>query len=197
MPSVSASSCASVFEWSDEYRDGIDTPCTCSAPERIDGDRRDDRRVDAARQPDHHIAEAVLAAVVTRPEHERVVQLAVGVERFGDRRGQRLAIVDDRGVRHLDDRQHRLGHPPTRVEQPLAVHGRDRHVDDHQRLDELRRPSEQRALVVEHERTAVEDQLVLTADLVDVDDRAVRVGRPRREHPLASLSPCRRRTATR
>ena len=32
MSSASASSCASDFEWSDEYRDGIDTPCTCSAP---------------------------------------------------------------------------------------------------------------------------------------------------------------------
>ncbi|CAB4588695.1 unannotated protein [freshwater metagenome] len=32
MPNASASSCASVREPSEEYREGIETPCTCSAP---------------------------------------------------------------------------------------------------------------------------------------------------------------------
>ena len=67
----------------------------------------------------------------------------------------------------------------------MAVGGDDRHVDDHEVLDELLAAVEEVALGVEHQRAAVEDQLVLAADLVDVDERRVAVGRPGGEHPLA------------
>ena len=164
-------------------------------PERVDRDARHDRRVDPAGQADDDVVEAVLRAIVAGAEHQRVVQLAVGIERRGDRADGRI-VVDDRFGGHLDRREQRLGDPATRVEQPFAVHGWHRHVDDHQVVDELRGPRQQRALVVEHDRTAVEDQLVLAADLVDVHDRRVRIGRPGRQHPLAlgALAGVERRT---
>ena len=76
----SASSAASLTEWSDEYADGIATVWTASAPERVDRDRRDQRRVDAAGQAQRDRAEAVLAHVVAGAEDERRVQLGVGIE---------------------------------------------------------------------------------------------------------------------
>ena len=48
-----------------------------------------------------------------------------------------------------------------------------------------RAASDEVAVGVEHERGAVEDQLVLAADLVDVDEGARRVGRPGGQHALA------------
>ena len=152
--------------------------------ERVDGDAGHDRGVDATRQRDHDVVEAVLPAVVAGAEHQRVVELAVGVERR--RRSSRSRIVvHDRFGGDLDRRQQRLGDATARVEQPLAVDRRNRHVDDHQVLDELRRPCEQRAFVVEHDRPAVEHQLVLATDLVDVDDRRVRIRCTGRQHPFA------------
>jgi hypothetical protein len=53
-------------------------------------------------------------------------------------------------------------------------------------LDELRGSGEQGAVGVDHERAAVEDELVLPADLVDVDDRGVGVLGAGGDHPLAA-----------
>ena len=53
----------------------------------------------------------------------------------------------------------------------------ERQVDGQQVLDELRGAGEQLAVRGDDERVAVEDQLVLAADLVAVDDRGVRLGR--------------------
>ena len=50
-------------------------------PERVDGDRGGQRRIDAAREPEHHGLEAVLGHVVARAEHERGVDLRGGLER--------------------------------------------------------------------------------------------------------------------
>ncbi len=152
--------------------------------EGIDGDAGDDGRVDATRQRDHDVVETVLGAVVACAEHQCVVQLAIRVERLGDR-DRCWRLVDDRSVADDHGREQRVGHPASRIEQPLAVHRRHRHVDHEQILDELRCPRQQGALVVEHDRTTVEHQLVLATDLVDVHDRRVRVGRPCRQHPLA------------
>ena len=44
-------------------------------PERVDRERRDERRVDAAREAEHDVAEAVLAHVVAQREHERAPHL--------------------------------------------------------------------------------------------------------------------------
>ena len=52
-------------------------------------------------------------------------------------------------------------------------------------VDELLRAGDEHALLVEHERRAVEHELVLAADEVRVDDRHRRVGGARREHRLA------------
>ena len=67
-----------------------------------------------------------------------------------------------------------------RGERPLEVDGRER-----QRLGELRRAGDQPALVVEHDRVPVEDQLVLAADHVAERDRAEVVARPLGQHALA------------
>ena len=58
-------------------------------------------------------------------------------------------------------------------------------VDDEQRLLEAGRAGDHLALVVEHERVAVEDQLVLAADRVAERDEARVVARARDEHLLA------------
>ncbi len=91
-----------------------------------------------------------------------------------------------RGRRHFDGRQQRPRGTTSRVEQALAIDGWNRHVDDQQLARELRAAGEQRAFVVEHERRTVEHQFVLPADLVDVDDRTMRIGRPGREHALTN-----------
>ncbi len=152
---------------------------------RVGGDHRDERRVDAAGQADHDVAEAVLHDVVARAEHERLVQLGDRVERRRQRIGDGLGALADGGGRDLDRRQRCLRLATARVEQALAVDRGDRHVDDEQVLDELGTAGEQRAVGVEGERAAVEHQLVLAADLVDVHQRGVRVGGPGGEHPLA------------
>ena len=55
--------------------------------ERVDRDRGDEGGVDAARQADQHVGEPVLAHVVARAEHERLVDLAHRCERRFDPRG--------------------------------------------------------------------------------------------------------------
>ena len=51
-------------------------------PERVDRERRDERRVDPAGEPEHDVAEAVLADVVAEGEHERPPHLLeLGLER--------------------------------------------------------------------------------------------------------------------
>ena len=64
-------------------------------------------------------------------------------------------------------------------------------------LDELRRAGQEVALGVEHHRRAVEDELVLAADLVHVHERARRVGRPGWPASARARRACRRSTATR
>ena len=72
-----------------------------------------------------------------------------------------------------------------RVGQPARDDGRRIDVDEHQRLLEARRAREHRALVVDHERVPVEDQLVLAADGVAERDVRRGVARARAEHLLA------------
>jgi hypothetical protein len=145
-------------------------PCTWSAPERVDGHARDDGGVDAARQADDHIGEPVLEHVVAGAQHQRVVQLGIGlgqrVMRAGSgRRGRRL--LADQHQAHL-----LVGAAATRVEQALAVHRLDDEVGDEQLLHQQRGSGHQVAVGVEHHAAAVEHQLVLPAHLVDVGERA-------------------------
>ncbi len=154
--------------------------------ERVGGDDGDERRVDPARETDHDVGEPVLAAVVAGAEHERLVQLLVRVEWVGDR------SVDERigrapaGVADVHDRELGLGVLAARVEQTVPVHRRDRHVDDHQVFDELWGAGQQLAFGVDHERSTVEHELVLSADLVDVGDRGVGVLGAGGDHPFPS-----------
>ena len=53
-----ASSCVP----SEEYGEGMITTETRSGPERVDGDARDERGVDAAGEPEDDVLEAVLAS---------------------------------------------------------------------------------------------------------------------------------------
>ena len=153
--------------------------------QRIDGDARHDGRVDAARQADDDVGEAVLAHVVARAQHQCFVQLGGGGERGRDSGNRRRDIAPERSVRDVDEWHLGLGAPATRVEQPLAVDRLDVHVGDHQFLDELRSASDEPALGIEHHRAAVEHQLVLAAHLVDVDERAAGIRGARRQHPFA------------
>ncbi len=152
-------------------------------PEGVGRDRGDERRVDAARQPDEHVGEAVLADVVARAEHERLVDLAHRFE-------QRLDPVCAPGPAELrlgdrDLRQLRSPQASTRIERPAAERGVHVDVADEQVLLELLGPGHEVTALVEQHRRAVEDELVLAADEVDIEDGHRRVGRARREHRLA------------
>ena len=133
--------------------------------------------------------EAVLLDVVARAEHERRVDLGLGVEQRRDLAARR------RGVDVLAPRQRpqpphlgqRAAHrrPLARVAQPRGQRRLQVDGADDERLLELRRAHEHAALVVEQQRVAVEQQLVLAADHVAEGDRAQVVARALDQHPLA------------
>ena len=68
--------------------------------ERLDAERRGQRRVDAARDADHDVAEAVLRHVVVQPELEREAHLLEVVELRSERRVGGLGLLARR--RELD-----------------------------------------------------------------------------------------------
>ena len=76
---------------------------------------------------------------------------------------------------------------PADVAQPPADRLARVEVDDEQRLLEARRPRQHLALVVEHDRVAVEEELVLAADEVAEREVGGVVARARDEHLLAFL----------
>ena len=152
--------------------------------EGVDGHAGHDRGVDTARQADDHIGEAVLAHVVAGAEHQRRVELGIGRERLDqprldDARGEARLLADG------DERQVIDGGAATGVDEPLAIHGFNDDVGDEQFGGELRCPRHECALVVEHHRAAVEDQFVLAAHLIHVDERTAGVGGAGGEHALA------------
>ena len=151
--------------------------------ERVDGNRRDQGRVDAARQTHEHLRETVLTHVVTRPEHERFVDLAHRCERRLDTRGD--PFVEWMRVAHRDHRKCGRVDAPSRIALTLVERGSHVDIEDQQVGNELLGASDQHALLVEHERCAVEDELVLAADEVRVDDGDRSVGRPGRQHGFA------------
>ena len=116
--------------------------------ERVSGDACDEGRVDAARQPDHHVGEAVLADVVVRATDQRRVDLGFAV---GDRGDDRQRVVS-RGCRCLAERDLRQGvalEPAPWIERALAVHGIDVEVDHGDSFGELGRTRDQRPVRVE------------------------------------------------
>ena len=155
--------------------------------ERVDRDGRDQRRVDTAGDGDEHVGEPVLAYVVARADDERLVHLVLGTERRLDARGN--GALGRPGLGDLDLRERGRARPATRIEQALAERRPYFEVDDEEVLDELTGARDEVALLVEHERRTVEDELVLATDEVGVDDRNRRVGRACREHRLPLLQP--------
>ena len=149
--------------------------------EGVAGDRRDERRVDPARQTQHHRAEAVLD-VVAHGGDQRPPHLGLVLERDGDAGHDRL-VRRQRCARqhHAVDRHARA---VAGVDRAGAVVARrcQVEVDDHEALLPQRRPGEDGAVGADHQRVAVEDELVLPADAVHVDERRTGLrGPPRRE----------------
>ena len=139
-------------------------------PERIDSERGDERRVDAARKAQHDVAEAVLADVVVQREHEAAPHLLqLCLERDDQPADLRRPLasrpeLDNRGLALV------LALPGQRAPPHVAQAPADRlarvEVDDQHGLLEARGARQHLAFVVEHDGVAVEEELVLTADEV-------------------------------
>ena len=120
-------------------------------PERIDRDRGRERRIDAAREPQHDAREAVLLDVVAQAQAHRAIDRL-------EAEGRRRDLALDAGPALVllplpaGDQQLLLERPALRGEAPVGV---------------------------EHEGRAIEHQLVLAADLVAVDQRQAGLGDPR------------------
>ena len=139
-------------------------------PERVGRERRDERRVDPAREPEHDLAEAVLADVVPQGEHERPAHLLeLGLER--DDLAAEYFVLNNT-FSQLEHGRLLLVLPVAReraaadVAQPPADRLARVDVHDEQCLLEAGGAGEHLAVVLEHDRVAVEEELVLTADEV-------------------------------
>ncbi len=190
MPSSATSFSASDREWSRRVARRHEHAVHVLRADGVGGDDGHQRRVDAAGQRDGHVGEPVLVHVVAGAGHEGRVHLVHGREPLGDRgTADVVRVVHPRGRRDVDHGQRRLGRPPPGVEQALAEDRLHLDVADERLLGELARPGQQLAVGVEDHRRAVEDQLVLAADLVDVDQGARGVGRPGGQHALTLGQP--------
>ena len=173
----------------------MSTPDTCSAPSASTAIAATSAESIPPDSPISDVGEAVLAHVVARAEHERLVDLVHRREhRFDARRDAR---VERAPFGDLDLRQRQRLDPAARVELALAERGPHVDVDDEQVGDELLAARDQRALLVEDERRAVEHELVLAADEVRVDDRHRRVGRHGSRASSRARRAAARSTATR
>ena len=160
-------------------------------PERVGADRSGQGGVDAARDPEHDLAEAALLDVVAEAEAEcKPHLLELRLERDGNGLdGPPLARhggdVDDRCRRHALTAALELA-PADVAEPPPDRLGRVE-VDHEQELLETGRPRDHLTLVVEHDGVAVEDELVLAADEVAEGEVGGVVARAGDEHLLAIL----------
>ena len=169
--------------------------------EGVDGDRGDDAGVDAAGQRDERLLEAGLAEVVARAEDERAVDLGFVREFRFDARLHRGTI--GRHVGWDDDVPHLAGvffaellAAEARVVQPRAEQRFRADVVDEQVFFEHLRAGQQLAVRADDHRAAIEDELVLAADLVRVADEDAVVARAAGQHLLAELA-CPRGRASR
>ena len=83
MPRLRASRSASLTEWSDENRDGISTPCTCSAPR---ASAAMVATMEESMPPDRPMTTSVkpfLLDVVARADDQSGVDLVQQGQRFG------------------------------------------------------------------------------------------------------------------
>ena len=144
------------------------------AADRIGRNGRDNSRIDAAGHAEHHGAEAVLADIVTRAQDQGPPHLGLVRDAIGNCRRLRVIRGDRRsaGVVSLD------GHRQVAWICGWCASGsRQCEVGVEQALDILRRAHEQGALGVHRERVAIEDQLVLRSDGIDVHDAGGRLAR--------------------
>ncbi len=159
--------------------------------QRLGGESRGDRRVDAARHADDDLPEAVLVDIVPEAEREseaHLLQLAderddLGRDPAPVRRWSGCADVDDRHRRDLVALPRER--PPPHVAKPPADHLRGIDLGEEQGLLESRCAGDYLPLVVQHDRVPVEDELVLAADAVAERDEARVVAGTRDEHLLA------------
>ena len=119
--------------------------------ERLGGDDRGQRGVDAAGEAEHDVGEAALADVVAHAEDQRVPDL-------------RLIGVSESGS---------IG--PVRSDRTRRCRGR------------MRSRVRERALGIERTAPAVEHQVVVAAELIDVDDAHFVAARHAAEHLLAKM----------
>ena len=168
------------------HGDGLDAV----GPQRVGGQRGHERRVDAAREPEQHALEAVLAYVVDEPEAQRAPQLRGLARRHRcDRRGEDRPLAAEREL-DRDGRVHAVAAPAAqpRVAQALVHGGVQVEIADQELLRERGSAREHAAVGPEHGAAPVEHELVLTADEIAVGDRAEAVAGARREHLLARLT---------
>ncbi len=165
---------------------GHGDPVHLLGAEGVDRHRCDQRGVDAARQPDERAGEVVLPHVVTRAEHQGLVHLGVGPRAPATPGWRAGSVSGEPGGPADQDRSRRAARGSVRRRAHGPGHCRDRQVGHQQRLGELGRRGHDGAASVHHQGRSVEDQLVLAADLVHVDDGAARLGHPVGEHPRRS-----------
>ncbi|CAM5410741.1 hypothetical protein SROCM77S_02675 [Streptomyces rochei] len=140
---------------------------------RVAGDGRDEGGVDTAGQTDQHRAEPVLRHVGAQSDDEGRVDLLVVVQPLREPARQPRLTGGGSGHRLLGQ------HDPVDA-QPVVHHagrgvrvgGGQVEVEHHAPLGELRRPRQHLPVPVDHDRVAVEDQLVLTAGHGEVGGRA-------------------------
>ena len=190
MPRFRASRAASPCVPVEENCEGMVTPVTLAGAERVAGDRGHERRVDAAREAQHHVGEPVLGHVVAGAEDEGPVDL---LHRLEHRHLVRRAAAGRSGAgsgRQRDAPRRGGGGaqlllPAPRVVQAGAEDLVEVEVGDHEVLLEGPAARHALALLVEHEGLAVEDQLVLAAHRVHEGQAHQVVGGAGRQHLLA------------
>ena len=161
-------------------------------PERVGRDRRDQRRVDAAGQGLDHRAEAVLAHVVPGAQYQRAVDLGQVGQPRPDHRGRRAARpapAAASGASSIRSMVIVVPSPGFARCLPAGTGAEPRRAASRSARTSASSncgPAGQQVAIRRHDdRVAVEDQLVLAADHVDVGQHGACLARP----ALAQLQP--------
>ena len=159
--------------------------------ERVGRDRR--RRATSRCHPrarSNDVGEAVLGDVVARAEDERLVDLVHRLEQRLDAWLARVARSRRASLTATSGSARRRERPRGSSRRRRNAGRTSTSTTSRSSANCLARATRLTALVEQHRR-AVEDELVLPADEVHVEDRHRRVGRARREHRLALVEAAR------
>ena len=169
-----------------------------SGAQGIDGDGCRERRVDAARKSEHDRLEPVLPHVVAYAQHERGVDVGfldrlVAGGACGERwlRGRSLHGLAP-GLGQMDAR-HRIGLVERALlAEPCVVQARVEHlveidIGDHQVLFERLAFGDHFAILIEDHAAAIEHDLVLPADQIDVAHDGDVIRGAGRDHAAAAI----------